>query len=233
MARSIDKPRLSIEATASEQVNSCSLRGIQTLNGSSSLYGSSGNLPKREDHPVNPESPYALTKYWTEELAMQFSEFYHLDTVALCYFNVFGPRQDPESDYAAVVPTFARLILNGERPTIYGDDEQSRDFTYVENVLQANYKAATSDVGGEMYNVACGGRVTVNEFIDELNDVLGTDIEPRYDDPRPGDVKHSHADIDKARADFGYEPTVQFREGLERTVEALQQEEVENTSPTA
>ncbi|WP_049890035.1 SDR family oxidoreductase [Natronorubrum bangense] len=225
--RSIDKPRLSIEANCigtSELLLAARDADVErvVVAASSSIYGSSGNLPKREDQPVNPESPYALTKYWTEELAMQFSDFYDLDTVALRYFNVFGPRQDPESDYAAVVPKFARLMLNGEQPTIYGDGEQSRDFTYIENVLQANYKAATSDVGGEVYNVACGGRITVNELVDELNDVLGTDIEPHYDDPRPGDVKHSHADIGKAREEIDYEPVVEFREGLERTVATLQ-----------
>lgn len=188
---------------------------------SSSVYGSGGELPKREDQSTNPESPYALTKYWTEQLAVQFSELYGLQTAALRYFNVFGPRQDPHSDYAAVVPKFARLMMDGERPPIYGDGEQSRDFTYIDNVLQANLKAATSDVSGETFNVACGSRVTVNELVEELNTVLGTDIEPVYDDPRPGDVRHSHADIGKAQELLWHEPIVGFREGLEQTVDFM------------
>lgn len=191
---------------------------------SSSVYGSGGELPKREDQPVNPESPYALSKYWTEQLAMQFSELYDLDTVGLRYFNVFGPRQDPESDYAAVIPKFVRLMLEGKRPPIYGDGEQSRDFTYVDNVLQANIKAAESDVSGEVFNVACGERITVNELVDRVNAVIGTDLDPTYEDPRPGDVKHSLADISKAGSMIGYEPAVGFEEGLERTVDFIRKQ---------
>jgi nucleoside-diphosphate-sugar epimerase len=187
---------------------------------SSSVYGSGGELPKREDQPPNPESPYALSKFWTERLAVQFSELYGLDTVALRYFNVFGPGQDPDGDYAAVVPKFVSLMLDGERPTIYGDGEQSRDFTYVDNVVQANRRAAASDCSGAVLNVGCGSNVTVNELVDHCNEILGTDIEAVHDDPRPGDVRHSHADVSKARERIGYEPNVDFREGLERTVAA-------------
>lgn len=186
---------------------------------SSSVYGSSGDLPKQEDQPTDPESPYALSKYWTERLAIQFSDLYGLETIALRYFNVFGPGQDPEGEYAAVIPKFVHLMLDGDRPVIYGDGEQSRDFTYIENAVEANVAAAESDCTGEALNVGCGDNTTVNALVDHLNDVLGTDIEPIYDDPRPGDVRHSHADISKARELIGYEPTVGFREGLERTVE--------------
>ena len=227
--RSIDNPRLSVNANCTgttEMLLAARDADVErvVVASSSSVYGSGGELPKHEEQPINPESPYALTKYFTEELAMEFSEFYGLDTVALRYFNVFGPRQDPSSDYAAVIPKFIRMMLDGEQPTIHGDGGQSRDFTYIENVLQANVKAATSDVGGEVYNVACGGQVTINELVDTLNDVLGTDLEGVHTDPRAGDVRHSHADISKAREEIGYEPVVEFREGLERTVEAIETE---------
>jgi nucleoside-diphosphate-sugar epimerase len=186
---------------------------------SSSVYGSSEELPKVETMPETPESPYALSKYFTEELALEFSEFYDIDTVALRYFNVFGPRQDPEGQYAAVIPKFVSLMLDGDRPVIFGDGEQSRDFTYIDNAVQANVLAAEGDVTGEAFNVGTGGRVTVNGLVEALNDELGTDLEPIHDDPRPGDVRHSHADIGKAEALLGYEPEVDFEEGLARTVE--------------
>ncbi|NHN40962.1 SDR family oxidoreductase [Halorubellus sp. JP-L1] len=191
---------------------------------SSSVYGSTEQLPKVETMDSRPESPYALSKYYTENLTLQASDFYDIDTVALRYFNIFGPHQDPEGEYAAVIPKFIDLMLDGERPVIYGDGEQSRDFTFVENVIQANILAAEGDVSGEMFNAACGGRVTINELVETLNNLLGTDIEPEYDDPRPGDVRHSHADISKARELLGYEPTVDFSEGLERTISFYQDE---------
>ena len=190
---------------------------------SSSVYGSSEELPKRESVVDTPESPYALSKYYTERLAVQCHELYGIGTVALRYFNVFGPRQDPHSDYAAVIPKFVRLMLDGERPTIYGDGEQSRDFTYVDNAVEANVRAAESDTGGVVCNVGCGGRVTVNELVDRINNHLGTDIDPIYDDPRPGDIRHSHADLSQASEAIGYEPVVGFNEGLERTIEHLQE----------
>lgn len=186
---------------------------------SSSVYGSGGELPKREDQLEDPESPYALSKYWTERLAIQFSDLYELDTVALRYFNVFGPGQNPDGEYAAVIPKFIHLMLDGERPVIYGDGEQSRDFTFVDNVVHANILAAESDVTGEAFNVGCGGRKTVNELVDDINELLGTDIAPRYDSPRPGDVRHSHADISKAQELLGYEPVTGFSDGLERSIE--------------
>jgi nucleoside-diphosphate-sugar epimerase len=185
---------------------------------SSSIYGSTEQLPKVESMTEQPESPYALSKHYTEKLALQASDLYDIDTAALRYFNIYGPRQDPNGDYAAVIPKFISLMLDGERPVIYGDGEQSRDFTFIDNAIQANIRAAESDVTGEAFNVGCGGRVTVNELVDDLNDLLDTDIDPIYDDPRPGDVRHSHADISKARELLGYEPDVGFSEGLEQTI---------------
>jgi nucleoside-diphosphate-sugar epimerase len=188
---------------------------------SSSVYGSETGLPKVESMVASPESPYALSKYYTERFAVQCSELYDIDTVALRYFNVFGPGQDPEGEYAAVIPKFIRLMIDGERPVIYGDGEQSRDFTYIDNVVEANVLAAEGTATGEAVNVACGGRVTVNELVNRLDELLGTDIEPIYDDPRPGDVRHSHADISKASRLLGYDPDVGFDDGLQRTVEAF------------
>lgn len=185
---------------------------------SSSVYGSTTDLPKVESMQSNPESPYALSKLYTEQLALQCSDLYDIDTVALRYFNIFGPRQDPSGAYAAVIPKFTRLMLDGERPVIYGDGEQSRDFTYVDNAVQANILAAEGDVSGEAFNVGCDDRITVNELVEQLNELLETEIEPHYDDPRPGDVRHSHADISKARELLDYEPTVNFEEGLQQTV---------------
>ena len=186
---------------------------------SSSVYGASEELPKVETMPATPESPYALSKYFTEELALQCSDFYDIDAVALRYFNIFGPRQDPEGQYAAVIPKFISLMLDEDRPVVFGDGEQSRDFTHVDNAVQANVLAAEGDVTGEAFNVGSGGRVTVNELVDALNETLGTDLDPIHDDPRPGDVRHSHADVSKAAELLGYEPEVGFEEGLERTVE--------------
>lgn len=185
---------------------------------SSSIYGTTEQLPKVESMTEQPESPYALSKYYTEKFTLQASELYDIDTAALRYFNIFGPRQDPNGDYAAVIPKFISLLLDGEQPIIYGDGEQSRDFTFIDNAVQANILAAESDVSGEAFNVGCGGRVTVNELVDALNDLLGRDIDPIYDDPRPGDIRHSHADIAKAEDLLGYDPSVDFEAGLEQTI---------------
>lgn len=186
---------------------------------SSSVYGSSEELPKVETMRPSPESPYALSKYYTEQLAVQCSHLYDIDTVALRYFNVFGPWQDPNGEYAAVIPKFIRLTLNGERPVIYGDGEQSRDFTFIDNVVDANILAAEGDATGVAVNVACGGQITINQLVEQINGVLGADIQPIYDDPRPGDVRHSMADLERAREQLGYEPAVEFQAGLERTID--------------
>jgi nucleoside-diphosphate-sugar epimerase len=139
----------------------------------------------------------------------------------LRYFNIFGPGQDPDGEYAAVIPKFIQLMLGGDRPVIYGDGEQSRDFTYVQNAIDANILAAERDATGVALNVGCGGRVTVNELVHRINDVIGTDIEPIYDDPRYGDVRHSHANISLASEEIGYKPEVAFQEGLERTIKSF------------
>ncbi len=185
---------------------------------SSSVYGPTEQLPKIESMTEQPKSPYALSKHYTEKLALQASDLYDIDTAALRYFNIFGPRQDPDSDYAAVIPKFISLMLDGDRPVIYGDGNQSRDFTFIDNAIQANILAAESDVSGEVFNVGCGGRVTVNELVETLNVLLGTYINPIYDNPRPGDIRHTHADISKAEKLLGYDPTVDFRAGLEQTI---------------
>jgi len=226
--RSVDDPVTSTDAncTGTATVLDAARRaGVETavVASSSSVYGSSEELPKVETMTSSPESPYALSKYYTEQFAVQCSQFYDIDTVALRYFNVFGPRQDPEGEYAAVIPKFIGLLLDGERPVIYGDGEQSRDFTYIDNVVEANIRAAEEDVSGEVFNVACGGRVTINELVETLNGLLGTELDPIHDDPRPGDVRHSRADVSKARNLLGYEPAVGFREGLERTVAHFRQ----------
>jgi len=222
--RSVEDPVTTTDAncTGTATVLDAARReGIDTavIASSSSVYGSSEELPKVETMRPSPESPYALSKYYTEQLAVQCSDLYDIDTVALRYFNVFGPYQDPQGEYAAVIPKFIRLMLDGERPVIYGDGEQSRDFTYIENVVQANILAAEGDVTGEVFNAACGGRVTINELVETLNGLLGTDLDPIYDDPRPGDVKHSHADVSKAWELLGYDPEVKFSDGLERSIE--------------
>ncbi|MFP8890762.1 NAD-dependent epimerase/dehydratase family protein [Natrialbaceae archaeon A-CW2] len=222
--RSVEDPVLSTEANCTGTANLIAAAHDADVEkivvaSSSSVYGPTEVSPKREDLPANPVSPYALSKYYTEQLAVQASEFYDLDSVALRYFNVFGPHQNPEGDYAAVIPKFINLMLEGEQPVIYGDGTQSRDFTYIDNVIQANLNAIESDATGVALNAGCGDSFTINTLVDELNDILGTEIEPIYDDPRPGDVPHSKADITKARDLIDYEPEVSFREGLERTVE--------------
>lgn len=200
---------------------------------SSSVYGANPALPKHEEMATLPISPYAVAKLAGEGYCRAFGEVYGLETVAIRYFNVFGPRQDPRSQYAAVVPNFIAALLRGEQPTIYGDGEQSRDFTYVENVVDANVLAAdAAGVAGRVYNVACGERVTLNALFSELAGLLGSDLEPVYAPPRMGDVRHSLADISAARRDLAYEPTVSLREGLGRTVEHLREELTSGVAPT-
>jgi nucleoside-diphosphate-sugar epimerase len=186
---------------------------------SSSVYGSVPDLPKREHLPTLPISPYAVAKLAGEGYCRSFTEVYGLETVALRYFNVFGARQDPLSQYAAVIPNFITGALRGEAPTIFGDGEQSRDFTYVDNVVEGNVLAMSAPgIAGRSYNVACGDRISLNDLVAAIGRALGRSIEPRYEAPRPGDVKHSMADTTRARDDFGYELIVPFEEGLARTV---------------
>ena len=186
---------------------------------SSSVYGANPDLPKHENMRLQPISPYAASKFAAEGFAAAFHQVFDLETVCLRYFNVFGPRQDPTSQYAAVIPLFINTMLRGERPMIFGDGEQSRDFTYVANVIAANLKAAPAAGGaGGAFNIACGERVSLNQLVGFLNEIMGTAIEPVYADDRPGDVKHSLADISAAKDAFGYEPVVSFQEGLARVV---------------
>ncbi|MGI8428067.1 MAG: SDR family oxidoreductase [Solirubrobacteraceae bacterium] len=195
---------------------------------SSSVYGSGGGSePKREDRPAVPISPYATAKLAGEGYARSFHGVYGLETVALRYFNVFGPRQDPTSQYAAVIPNFITAMSAGRAPVIFGDGEQSRDFTYVDNVVQANMLAMdAAGVCGRAYNVACGERVTLNRLLAQLRDLLGADVEPIYAASRPGDVRHSLADLSLARTELGYEPSVLLRGGLERTIEHFRTEQL-------
>jgi nucleoside-diphosphate-sugar epimerase len=189
---------------------------------SSSVYGATKELPKREDMAALPVSPYAVAKLACEGYCRSFGEVYGLETVALRYFNVFGPNQDPRSQYAAVVPNFITAALTNQSPTIFGDGEQSRDFTYVENVVDANLLAMDADVApGRVYNVACGQAVTLNQLFAELCELVDSDLEPIYAPPRAGDVRHSLADLTRTRQDLGYEPSVELREGLSRSVKDL------------
>ncbi len=191
---------------------------------SAAVYGSDGELPKHEDMPIAPESPYAVSKYYTEQAALQLGERYGINAVALRYFNVFGPRQDPEGEYAAVIPAFIDLMLDGSQPVIYGDGEQSRDFVYVDDVVKANVLAAERDCPDGVYNVARGDRLTINSLVALLNSVLEEDIDPQYDEPRLGEVRHSEADVSKAHYELGFEPAVGLEEGLQRTADALDEQ---------
>jgi UDP-glucose 4-epimerase len=184
---------------------------------SSSAYGNSARLPKSEDDPTAPLSPYAVAKLAGEQYCAAFSEVYQLQTVRLRYFNVFGPRQTPDSPYAAVIPLFMQAMTEGRAPTVHGDGQQSRDFTYVGDVVQANLRAAEAEgVSGRVYNVAGGRRVSLMNLIRLLNELLGTSIAPEYVPSRAGDVKHSQADISRAAAELGYRPTTDIRTGLQR-----------------
>ena len=192
---------------------------------SSSVYGANRELPKHEELTPMPISPYAVAKLAGEGYCRSFGEVYGLETVALRYFNVFGPRQDPRSQYAAVVPNFITALLSGSSPVIFGDGEQSRDFTYVQNVVDANVLAMNVDgAAGRVYNVACGTSVTVNELFSELRAITGADVEATHHESRVGDIRHSLANIDRARTELGYEPAVQLREGLGLTADHLRDE---------
>jgi len=187
---------------------------------SSSAYGETEKLPKTEDIVPQPLSPYAVSKLVGEHYCSVYSKVYGLPTICVRYFNVFGPRQDPASQYAAVIPIFISHLLRGESPTIYGDGGQSRDFTYVSNVVRANILASRCrEAAGQMVNVACGEHYTLNELFQQLCRLTGKNVKPSYADPRAGDVRHSHADISRAKDLFGYKVDVSFAEGLEKTVD--------------
>ena len=187
---------------------------------SSSVYGDEPNLPKREGREGNLLSPYALTKRAVEEWAKQYTMHYGLDTYGMRYFNVFGRRQNPDGAYAAVIPKFIKLLLKGERPTINGDGRQSRDFTYIENAIEGNLKAclASHDAAGQAYNIAYGGREYLIDIYHGLTKALGVEIEPNFGPDRAGDIKHSNADISKARELLGYDPDWDFQRGIQAAI---------------
>jgi nucleoside-diphosphate-sugar epimerase len=187
---------------------------------SSSVYGDDPALPKREGTEGTPLSPYAVHKLFAEKYCRVFYDIYGLGTICLRYFNIFGPRQDPTSQYAAAIPLFITLMMNEDRPQIFGDGEQSRDFTHVANVVEANLRAieAPDDALGGVFNIAGGERTTVNTLVREIGELLGVSVVPLYSDPRPGDILHSFADIGKAKKALGYEPIIGFKPGLRKTV---------------
>jgi len=186
---------------------------------STAIYGDSEELPKREDMRLHPLSPYAVTKYGGELYASVYARVYGLPVVCLRYFNVFGPRQDPTSEYAAVIPKFIMRILSGRPPVIFGDGEQSRDFVYVEDVARANVLAAESEAAGVSLNIATGKRLSLNQLAVSLSRLTGTDLEPVHEQARIGEVRHSEADISLARSSIGFEPQVSLEEGLKRTID--------------
>lgn len=193
---------------------------------SSSVYGDEPNLPKKEGREGNLLSPYAVSKRADEEWAKQYTRHYGLDTYGLRYFNVFGRRQDPEGAYAAVIPKFIKQLLKGEKCTINGDGKQSRDFTYIENVIEANLKAclAPSTAAGEAFNIAYGGREYLIDIYYNLTNALGVDMEPVFGPDRPGDIKHSNADISKAREMLGYDPDWSFERGIKAAIDWYKEE---------
>ena len=231
--------RANVEGTIA-LLEACRKAGVRriAMASSSSVYGDTPTLPKEESMPPSPMSPYALSKLTAEEAGGIFARTYGLDIFALRYFNVFGPRQDPASQYSAVIPKFITHMQSGEKPTIYGDGLQSRDFTFIDNVVYANLLAVGIDKpeagsgatdGAEVdtdnrasgaydvLNIGCGDRYTLLDLVKFLNELMGTNSEPEHADARPGDVRHSHAAIDRAREVIGYVPKVDFEEGLRRT----------------
>jgi nucleoside-diphosphate-sugar epimerase len=187
--------------------------------GSSSAYGDTPKLPKQEDMPANPLSPYALQKLVGEQYMRMFTTLYGLETVTIRYFNVFGPRQDPSSPYSGVISVFTRALLDNHAITIYGDGEQTRDFTYIANVVDGVLRACHAPVSGMVLNVATGSRISLSELFRALRELTGRSVNPGYGPARPGDVRDSQADISRARQLLGYEPLVPFEDGLRRTVE--------------
>lgn len=189
---------------------------------SSSVYGDTPVMPKVETMTPSPQSPYAVHKLTGELYGKLFNSLYNLKTIGLRYFNIFGPRQNPNSPYSAVIPKFISIVKKGERPIIFGDGEHTRDFTYVDNAVEANILALVAKGGfGEVYNVAAGKRISLNQLVEKIGDMLGTKIYPEYVSPRQGDVKDSFADIEKAEKILGYKPKISFDEGLRLTVDSI------------
>jgi len=225
--RSIADPIKSLETNISGTQNvllAARDRGVRRVvyASSSSVYGNTPTLPKREDMPTHPMSPYAVQKLSGELLCGVFTRIYGLETVALRYFNVFGPRQDPASEYAAVIPRFLTALIEKRPPIVFGDGEQTRDFTYIANVVQANLLAASSpDAVGYALNIGCGEQISLNTVLRMAGELLGVTVDADYREPRPGDVRDSCADINLAQRLLGYRPSVSFHEGLARTLDAL------------
>lgn len=224
--RSIDDPGTTNEVNLVGTLNllrAAKQTGVQrfVFASSSSIYGESETLPKRESMPNAPISPYGLQKACAEAYCSLFWDLYRLPTVALRYFNVFGPRQDPHSEYSAVIPRFLAAVRAGRRPTVYGDGEQSRDFTFVANVVQANLLAceAAEGVFGKTFNIGCGERVSLNQLLRSIGELAGRAVEVDYAPPRDGDILHSMAAIDAARSELGYDPQIGLAEGLRQTFE--------------
>jgi nucleoside-diphosphate-sugar epimerase len=223
--RSVKDPiatnRANVDATVNVLVASRDA-GVKRLvfAGSSSVYGDAATLPKHEEMTPNPLSPYALQKLVGEQYLQMFTRLYGLETVTIRYFNVFGPRQDPSSPYSGVISVFASSLLQNRSPNIYGDGGQTRDFTYVANVVDGVLRACEAPkAGGEVINVATGGRISLNDLFEEMKRIVGASVAPTYAPPRQGDVRDSQADIRKAKALLGYEPVVPFDEGLKRTID--------------
>jgi nucleoside-diphosphate-sugar epimerase len=223
--RSVKDPIASHHANATATLNvlvAARDAGVKRLvfAGSSSEYGNTPTLPKREDMPPSPLSPYALQKVIGTEYCRMFTRLYGFETVVTRYFNVFGPRQDPSSPYSGVISVFSTALIEGRQPIIYGDGEQTRDFTYVANVVDGVLRACEAPgAAGEIINVATNGRVSLNELLRTMNRIVGTNLQPIYEEERQGDVKDSQADITKAKALLGYTPIVPLEEGLRHTLE--------------
>jgi len=230
--RSVEDPEATHAACATGTLNllqAARKAGVQRVvyAGSSSAYGDTPELPKRESMPANPRSPYAVAKLTGENYVRAFAGVYGLEGVVLRYFNIFGPGQDPASHYAAVIPKFITCALAGEPPMIHGDGEQTRDFTYIENVVEANLQVALApaeQVNGRMFNLGCGDRISVNRLWTEIRDLTGAQVEAVHTPPRPGDVRDSLAAMEEIRDAVGFVPLVDLREGLRRTVEAFRGE---------
>jgi nucleoside-diphosphate-sugar epimerase len=228
VSRSVDDPVTTNEVNVTGTLNllmAARAAGVRRFvaASSSSLYGESPTLPKVETMMPAPISPYGLQKLTAETYLALFHRLYGLGTVALRYFNVFGPRQDPSSEYAAVIPRFVTRIAAGQAPTIYGDGKQTRDFTYIDNVVQANLRAAEAspEACGQAYNIACGERISLLELVEKINRVLGERASAQHEPARTGDIRDSLADIDKARRLLRYQPEVTLDQGIERTVLSL------------
>jgi UDP-N-acetylglucosamine/UDP-N-acetyl-alpha-D-glucosaminouronate 4-epimerase len=223
--RSVENPQATNEANITGTVNllvAARDAGVKRVvfTSSSSVYGDTPTLPKREDMPPSPLSPYAIHKITGEYYASVFWRLYGLETVSLRYFNVFGPRQDPQSQYAAVIPRFITAILHDQSPVIFGDGSQTRDFSHVENIIEANRLAceAPKEALGQAFNIACGGRISLLDLVATVNKILGKNVKPKLDPVRRGDILHSQADIAKAEKLLGWKPVVSFPEGIAKTV---------------